>query len=142
LNESNGTFREAAFLAGLSSSDWTWAVKLNDFDSDGRLDVFLTNGVPREMNHSDIAITQDMLVGKHMWEFFKDGEMRKEQNLAFRNEGELKFTDTSKDWGLDHVGASYGAATADFDGDGDLDLVVMNLEVDSAVAARCRLSFL
>jgi hypothetical protein len=133
LNESNGTFREAAFLAGLSSSDWTWAVKLNDFDSDGRLDVFLTNGVPREMNHSDIAITQDMLVGKHMWEFFKDGEMRKEQNLAFRNEGELKFTDTSKDWGLDHVGASYGAATADFDGDGDLDLVVMNLEENVAV---------
>ena len=133
LNESNGTFREAAYMAGLSSSDWTWAVKLDDFDSDGRLDVFLTNGVPREMNHSDISITQDMLVGKHMWEFFKDGEMRKEQNLAFRNDGDLQFTDVSKDWGLDHVGASYGAATADFDGDGDLDLVVMNLEENVSV---------
>lgn len=133
LNEANGMFREASYLAGLSSSDWTWAVKLNDFDSDGRLDVFLTNGVPREMNHSDIKITEDMLVGKHMWEFFKEGEMRKEQNLAYRNEGDLKFTDTSKEWGLDHVGASYGAATADFDGDGDLDLVVMNLEENVSI---------
>ncbi len=133
LNESNGTFREAAYLAGLSSSDWTWAVKLNDFDSDGKLDVFLTNGVPREMNHSDITITQEMLAGKHMWEFFKDGEMRKEKNLAFRNDGNLIFTDTSKEWGLDHFGASYGAATADFDSDGDLDLVVMNLEENVAV---------
>ena len=133
LNEANGTFREAAYLAGLSSSDWTWAVKMNDFDSDGRLDVFLTNGVPREMNHSDITITQEMLAGKHMWEFFKDGEMRKEKNLAFRNEGDLKFTDVSKEWGLDHLGASYGAAAADFDGDGDLDLAVMNLEENVAV---------
>ena len=133
LNEANGTFREAAYLAGLSSSDWTWSVKLNDFDSDGRLDVFLTNGVPREMNHSDIKISQEMLIGKHMWEFFKDGEMRKEKNLAFRNDGELKFTDMSQAWGLDHLGASYGAATADFDGDGDLDLVVMNLEENVAV---------
>ena len=71
LNETDGMFREAAFLAGLDSSDWTWSVKLNDFDADGWIDVFLTNGVPREMNHSDINITQEMLVGKHMWEFLK-----------------------------------------------------------------------
>jgi len=136
LNETDGMFREAAFLAGLDSSDWTWSVKLNDFDADGWIDVFLTNGVPREMNHSDINITQEMLVGKHMWEFFKEGEMRKETNLAFRNEGAkslLKFKDVSKSWGLDHKGASYGAVTADFDQDGDLDLAIMNLEENVAI---------
>ena len=131
LNERDGLFREAAFMAGLDSSDWTWSVKLNDFDADGWIDVYLTNGVPREMNHSDIKITEDMLAGKHMWELFKDGEMRKEKNLAFRNKGAksiLKFEDVSHSWGLDHNGASYGAVTADFDQDGDLDLAVMNLE--------------
>lgn len=128
LNEGLGRFREAAFLAGIASSDWTWAIKMNDFDADGQLDVFLTNGVPREMNHSDIKITQEMLAGKHMWEFFKDGKMRKEQNLAYRNRGELQFEDVSADWGLDHEGASYGTVAADFDLDGDLDLAMMNLE--------------
>ena len=136
LNETDGMFREAAFMAGLDSSDWTWSVKLNDFDADGWLDVYLTNGVPREMNHSDINITQEMLAGKHMWEFFKEGKMRKEKNLAFRNEGAkstLKFKDVSQSWGLDHKGASYGAVTADFDQDGDLDLAVMNLEENVSI---------
>ena len=128
LNEGDLTFREGAYMAGLASSDWTWSVKLNDFDSDGMLDMYLTNGVPREMNHSDIVITQEMLAGKHMWEFFKDGKMRKEQNMCFQNLGSLKFNDVSAIWGLDHLGASYGAATADLDLDGDLDMVVMNLE--------------
>ncbi len=80
------------------------------------------------MNHSDISITQEMLAGKHLWDFFKEGEMRKEQNRAYRNSGHLEFSDVSQDWGLDHVGASYGAACADFDQDGDLDIAVMNLE--------------
>lgn len=136
LNERDGNFREAAFLAGLDSSDWTWSVKLNDFDADGWLDVFLTNGVPREMNHSDINITQEMLAGKHMWEFFKEGKMRKEKNLAFRNLGAkstLKFEDVSESWGLGHNGASYGAVTADFDQDGDLDLAIMNLEENVSI---------
>lgn len=128
LNEGSRMFREAAYLAGLASSDWTWSVKINDFDSDGMLDIFLTNGVPREMNHSDIVITRDMLAGKHMWDFFKDGKMRKEKNLAYRNKGGLKFENTSASWGLDHLGASYGAVTSDLDADGDLDLVVVNLE--------------
>ena len=133
LNEGDTRFREAAFLTGMASSDWTWAIKMNDFDSDGFLDVFMTNGVPREMNHSDIVITKEMTVGKHLWEFFKDGPMRKEQNMAYRNLGDLKFEDVSKKWGLDHLGASYGAVCADLDLDGDLDLVVMNLEENVAI---------
>ncbi len=133
LNEGKTRFREAAFMAGLASSDWTWAIKMNDFDSDGLLDVFMTNGVPRQMNHSDTVITDKMLAGKHMWDFFKDGEMRKEQNMAYRNLGGLEFSDVSSDWGLDHLGASYGAVCADFDLDGDLDMAVMNLEENVAI---------
>ena len=126
-------FREAGRLAKLASSDWTWTVKLQDFDSDGRLDVYMTNGVPREMNHSDIEITEQMLIGKHSWEFFKDGEMRKEKNLAWHNTGDLHFEPIGEAWGLDHVGASYGAVHCDLEGDGDLDLVVVNLEENVSV---------
>ena len=126
-------FREAAQLAKLASSDWTWTVKMQDFDSDGKLDVYMTNGVPREMNHSDINITQEMLVGKHLWEFFKDGNMRKEQNLAWRNQGDLHFEPVGKAWGLDHLGASYGAVHCDLENDGDLDMVVVNLEENVSV---------
>ncbi|MEM9413143.1 MAG: CRTAC1 family protein, partial [Planctomycetota bacterium] len=133
LNAGELTFREGAYLAGLASSDWTWSVKMNDFDSDGMLDVFLTNGVPREMNHSDIVITPEMLRGKHMWEFFKEGEMRKEMNRAYQNQGHLQFKDVSKNWGLDHLGASYGAVSTDLDLDGDLDLVVVNLEENISI---------
>jgi len=133
LNEGKSRFREAAFMTGMASSDWTWAIKIHDFDADGLLDVFMTNGVPREMNHSDKVITKEMTVGKHLWEFFKDGQMRKEQNMAWRNLGGLQFSDVSTNWGLDHLGASYGAACADFDLDGDLDLAVMNLEENVAI---------
>ena len=126
-------FREGAFLAGLASSDWTWAIKMNDFDSDGFLDVYMTNGVPAQMNHSDTVITEEMLAGKHMWDFNKDSPMRKEHNVAYRNLGGLKFSNVGEQWGLDHFGASYGAVCADFDLDGDLDMAVMNLEENVAI---------
>ena len=80
------------------------------------------------MNDSDITITQGQLAGRHMFDYFKTGEMRKEQNRSYRNTGKSKFEDSSVAWGLDHVGVTYGAASADLDGDGDLDIVEVNLE--------------
>lgn len=133
LNDGENEFREGAYLAGLASSDWTWSIKMADFDADGLLDIYFTNGVPREMNHSDIVINEEDLVGRHAWEFFKDGKLRKEQNTVYRNQGNLDFEDVSQDWGLDHLGASYGSVLADFDQDGDLDLAVMNLEENITV---------
>ena len=63
-----------------------------------------------------------------MFDFFKEGPMRSEMNRAFRNMHDAKFDDVSAAWGLDHVGVTYGAAYADLDRDGDLDLVTVNLE--------------
>ncbi|MEO7318552.1 MAG: FG-GAP-like repeat-containing protein, partial [Chthoniobacteraceae bacterium] len=128
LNTGEGHFREAARLLGLSSTDWTWAVKFADLDNDGWLDIYCTNGISRHMNDADKVITMEMLRGKHMFDFFKEGPMRKEMNRAFRNTGASKFDDVSAAWGLDHVGVTYGAAYADLDRDGDLDLVTVNLE--------------
>ncbi len=128
INTGTGRFQEAARMFGVASTDWTWSVKFADFDNDGWQDLYFTNGISRHMNDSDIKITQDMLTGKHMFEYFKTGEMRKEQHRGLRNTAHGKFEDMSAAWGLDHVGVAYGAAYADLDRDGDLDLVVVNLE--------------
>ena len=128
LNTGRGVFREAAFLAGLSSSDWTWAVKMADFDQDGRPDVFLTNGMSRNYTDSDVPFSGRQRYGKTQWDHFRIQPALEEQNLAFRNAGDLAFVDASNDWGLAKNGMSYSSAYGDLDLDGDLDLVVANLD--------------
>lgn len=130
LNSRGGRFMEAAHLTKLANSDWTWTVRLADFDNDGRVDVFFSNGMSRNLNVADNPAIEILHLGETEWDKHmraKTPELR-EQNLAFRNLGKLKFENVSKDWGLDHVGMSFASATADFDRDGDLDLVVCNLE--------------
>ena len=128
IGTGTGRMMEAAYLAGLADSDWTWAVKFADFDGDGRDDLFLSNGMTRNFNHSDMPFSKEMFRGKSEWDPYESTPPREEQNLAFRNAGELDFDDVSKAWGLDHVGISYAAATGDFDLDGDPDLVVVNMD--------------
>ena len=128
VNTGTPRFLEASFMAGLASTDWTWAIKFGDYDNDGLLDVFFTNGVARSFNDSDNARSQEEYVGKTAWDYWERFPPRKEQNLAYRNGGDLKFEDVSTTWGLDHVGMSYAASTGDLDGDGDLDLIVASLD--------------
>lgn len=128
LNTGMDRFMEIGFLAGLAGTDWTWAVKMADFDNDGRVDVFVTNGSSRMITDADSPVTPDMLIGRTEWDIWKDSLALKEQNIAFRNEGDLRFKDFSEQWGLGHVGMSFSAAYGDMDGDGDLDMVVANLD--------------
>lgn len=128
LNTGTGRFQESAGLSGVSNSDWSWAAKLADFDNDGRVDLFISNGMARDFNNSDITFKKSDQIGQTEWDHYKDSPEKPEQNLAYRNRGNLEFDDVSKDWGLDHVGMSYASAYADLDRDGDLDLVVVNLE--------------
>lgn len=130
MNTGTDRFREAAYIAGLGDTDWTWTVKLADFDNDMRLDVFFTNGMSKNFNESDSKLALDMRIGETQWDRHVRAGTKplKEQNLCYRNLGGLDFEDVSKAWGLDHVGMSLAALHSDLDGDGDLDLVVANID--------------
>jgi len=131
LNTGTGSFMEAASLTGMAATDWTWAPRMEDFDLDGRVDVLFTNGMLRDVQHSDLANYADHTLkgGTPEWaDWWSKQGVRKEANFAFRNQGDLEFQNVSADWGLNHVGVTFGAATADFDHDGDLDLVLNNAD--------------
>ncbi|MDB6069754.1 MAG: repeat protein, partial [Verrucomicrobiales bacterium] len=128
LGTGTGRFLEAAYMLGIASTDWTWAVKFGDYDHDSKLDVYITNGVIRAMNHSDFVISDNEKPGSHLWQFYKDQTTRPEQHRVYKNEGDLHFHDHSDEWGLNRTAVTYGCASGDLDGDGDLDLVEINLE--------------
>ena len=129
LGTGDAHLREGAYLAGVAATDWTWSVRFEDFDQDGRLDLHVTNGMVRELHNADLV--QDISASESL-----DAGLRveraapvfAERNFAYRNEGRLSFKEVGADWGLAQTGVSFGAATGDFDGDGDLDLIHTNYE--------------
>ncbi len=127
LNTGTDRFTEVAHLTGMDATGWTWSARLGDLDNDGRLDVFVTAGMIRNFIDADLVDKQNiaptLTARANVW---KNAEPRRERTLAYRNLGDLKFANVSQEWGLDHLGVSFGCALADLDGDGDLDLVFAN----------------
>ncbi|WP_241739569.1 VCBS repeat-containing protein [Aestuariibaculum marinum] len=130
-------FSDISRLAGMATTDWSWGALMVDFDNDGWKDVVVTNGVRREINNKDYFKTlktyTPMAFKHNMLELTKKMPSEKVHNYAFKNNGDLTFSDVSQSWNLDFVGFSNGLAYGDLDNDGDLDLVVSNLDSISSI---------
>jgi hypothetical protein len=125
-------FSDIARMAGVSHTDWSWSALFADFDNDGNKDIFISNGYPKAVTDLDYmgaaASAQQHGDSARKRKLLKDLPSYEVSNYAFRNNGDLTFTDESKVWGMDQPSFSYGAAYADLDNDGKLDLVVNNID--------------
>ena len=132
MNNGDGTFTEVAQVAGVSKTDWSWAPLFADFDNDGMKDLFISNGYRREARDNDYARTYAIKEEQGEIQNFEEGldlmPTTKIYNYIYKNEGDIHFTKKTSDWKFDAPVNSNGAAFADLDNDGDLDLVVNNME--------------
>jgi hypothetical protein len=128
-------FSNAGWIAGVTSTDWSWAGLFADFDLDGWKDLFVTNGSRRDINNIDFfsRLEKSEYFGKgadqaELLRQLKEMPSKPLVNYIFRNNGDLTFTHYSKTWGIREKSFSNGAAYADLDNDGDLELIVNNID--------------
>lgn len=142
LNQGNNKFSEIAFLAGVSSTDWSWSPLLADYDNDGDKDLFITNGFLRDLGNMDFISYQNIYntpLGTAQSKADKKLNTIKElegaslRNYFYENNGHLQFIDRSETWGIHEKGFSHGATYADLDNDGDLDIVVNNMNAEASI---------
>ena len=155
LNVGDGHFSDIAQLAGVASTDWSWSNLIADFDNDGWKDLYITNGLMRDIRNKDASKAFAKMVQEAAYEFLQknpdpEGDIsiwdlidfekamqktpsQKLQNYAFKNNTDLTFRKCSEDWGLTAETFSNGAAYADLDNDGDLDLVVSNVNDPASI---------
>ncbi len=143
INDGMGNFDEIANDLGLAATDWSWAALIFDFENDGFKDIFVSNGVYHDITDMDFSdfIEDNQRVKKIVEEkgrfdfrdFLELLPSNKLSNYAFTNEGNLQFKSNSQKLGLDELSFSNGSAYGDLDNDGDLDLVVNNLNMPSFV---------
>ncbi|MEL6720338.1 MAG: VCBS repeat-containing protein, partial [Bacteroidota bacterium] len=149
LNVGEGRLSDIAQLAGVATTDWSWSILMADLDNDGWKDMYITNGLMRDIRNKDAAkefkeyvesnlyqyiqANPDQLENINVWDIVDLQKTltlvpsEKLKNYAYQNKGDLTFSKQSEGWGFTQETFSNGAAYADLDKDGDLDLVVNNI---------------
>ncbi|RMG79417.1 MAG: hypothetical protein D6714_16465 [Bacteroidetes bacterium] len=143
INTGEGTFSEIGQMANIQRTDWSWAALLADFDNDGWKDLYVANGYYREFldkDHSnkykkklEAALKQGLPRENILREMALTASATRVENDFFRNNGDLTFSEIGAKVGVNHAGWSSGAAYADLDNDGDLDLVVSNIDDPASI---------
>ncbi len=127
-------FGDIGYWAGISSTDWSWAPLVQDFDNDGFRDIIITNGYPKDItDHDFIAFREKSFQYLSKKEVLRKIPQVKLQHYAFRNNGNATFADVSGDWGLTTASFANGAAYADLNNDGYLDLIVNNINDEAFI---------
>ena len=143
LNQGGGNFSEIGFLSGVSSTDWSWSALFGDYDNDGDRDLFVTNGFMRDLGDLDYIHYQQVYNNNAFGQVEAKKDIKREaikslpgasiRDYLFENNGGLTFTDRSIEWGITKPGFSHGAVYVDLDNDGDLELVVNNVNEQAHV---------
>jgi hypothetical protein len=142
LNRGGGVFSEIGFYAGVAATDWSWSPLFADLDNDGWKDLFITNGIVRRPNDMDYITTvgsaanqASLALGMNARNMSLIQKMPQVPavKFAYRNNGNLTFTNEAADWGLDQPGFSNGAAYVDLNNSGALDLVVNNINAVASI---------
>ncbi len=138
LNTGNNSFVDIGQMAGVHQTDWSWAALFADLNNNGWKDLYIANGYYRDVLDKDVvynqrkdmyaAQTQNKSVNEIAFAYAKNMKTTKSSNYCYINNKDLTFSDISGDSGLDHLGYSTGAAYADLDNDGQLDLVTNNID--------------
>ncbi|MET0636539.1 MAG: FG-GAP-like repeat-containing protein [Chitinophagaceae bacterium] len=127
-------FSEIAFFSGIAQTDWSWSVLAIDVDNDNNRDLLVSNGLPKDLTDLDfMAYRKNARPNTPVKDLLKELPTALVSNYIFSNNGGFKFQDRTSDWGWDFMSASAGMAYADFDLDGDIDVVLNNTNAPATV---------
>ncbi|MCH8330517.1 MAG: CRTAC1 family protein, partial [Bacteroidetes bacterium] len=138
LNNGNGSFSEIGQMAGIQYTDWSWAPLLADFDNDGLKDLMVTNGILRDIKDKDFINKSNTLASQSGWKLkYEEVDALLKQTTTssyiYKNNGDLTFKKMNEEWGFDLPTFANGAAYGDLDNDGDLDIVISNINSPASI---------